>query len=333
MNNLNCILCGSISYKFIVDMNLFQRLYSILINDGTRRIINRHKDLKYAYCLNCGLIYQKFPPTDDCLGEFYKSWRSYMDKDEFKRYTDMKVTGNLLRIKWMEEGTDLFSLKGRMLDVGTADGSMCELFRKRGWESYGVEQTKEMVKYSKMFYKDINIIDNDYNIDLFPSKYFDFISFSNSLEHFRNPFDALDICSYHLKEDGYLYVEVPTFMSSNFREFISTHFYIFTKNTLPAVLRRRGFEIKKIGDPAAINLAQPYLAVLCQRNNTKQIYVFTAKINFKKEYKIFRRIVINRYIRVFIFTPIGSLLKRFLKLILSDTLYQKLRYLKKRHFT
>jgi len=312
---MNCILCGSVSYKGLVNMNLYQLLRRFLHNHRNTYIVEGHKSLKYVYCLGCGLIYQKFPPSDECLSKFYKTWRSDMDLEGFKKYTERKLSANEKKINWMEQGTDLSLLKGKMLDVGTADGSMCELFQRKGWISYGVEQTQEMVEYSKKFYKNIKIVDSAYEKQLFPPKHFDLILYGQSLEHFRDPFKAIEMSSSHLKQDGYLYIEVPTFMSSSFREFISQHFFIFTKNSLSKILIKQGYTIRKMDILYDKSDEQPDLAVLCQRNNKGNLSASILEADYKKEYKRFKQIVLYRYIYALTFRPFINLIKKSLSLI------------------
>tara|TARA_B100000686_G_scaffold149275_1_gene156563 strand:+ start:175 stop:768 length:594 start_codon:yes stop_codon:yes gene_type:complete len=83
---------------------------------------------------------------------------------------------------------DLLPKNIRVLDVGCGDGSLMNLLiKEKKIEARGLELVEENVK--KCIYKGLSVIEGDAETELhqFPSKSFDFVVLSQTLQAFYNP--------------------------------------------------------------------------------------------------------------------------------------------------
>ena len=88
----------------------------------------------------------------------------------------------------MKEIADLLPKNIRVLDVGCGDGSlMSHLIKEKNIEVRGLEIVEENVK--KCIYKGLSVIEGNAETELhqFPTKSFDFVILSQTLQAFYNP--------------------------------------------------------------------------------------------------------------------------------------------------
>lgn len=95
---------------------------------------------------------------------------------------------------------------GKILDIGTSTGVMLDIFKKHGWETWGVEPS-ESGRIAKS--KGHNIKRGFFEkVDL-PNNYFDIIIMNHTLEHLDNPVGILRKMKTLLKDSGIVYIDVP----------------------------------------------------------------------------------------------------------------------------
>mgnify|MGYP006262335689 FL=1 len=95
---------------------------------------------------------------------------------------------------------DLLPRNIRVLDVGCGDGSlMSHLIKEKNIEVRGLEIVEENVK--KCIYKGLSVIEGNAETELhqFPTKSFDFVILSQTLQAFYNPEKVLkDLSLIHI---------------------------------------------------------------------------------------------------------------------------------------
>src|SRR5579859_5368801 len=74
--------------------------------------------------------------------------------------------------------------KGRVLDVGASTGAMLDIFKEKGFETWGVEPSLSSSIAKKKGHK---IIFNYFEKAKLPSDYFDAVIMNHTLEHLNNP--------------------------------------------------------------------------------------------------------------------------------------------------
>jgi len=180
---------------------------------------------------------------------------------------------------------------GKLLDVGCAFGFFLEKARARGYETMGVEVSKEASQYAveKLGLKVINAPFD--KAAALPLDYFDIITLWHVIEHLDNPFETLVLLKKYLKKDGILVIEVPNEFNSLFmrlrrikftkREPVTPppkHLYWFTPKTLASIVTKSGYHILKIETEELANTrfwekrfyikwAKPFLDSIAQKLN------------------------------------------------------------------
>jgi len=84
----------------------------------------------------------------------------------------------------------LLKKSGRILDVGCGDGSFLLSFSERGWDTYGVDVSKDACNLAIKRLRR-NIFNSELSNCCFPSNYFDVIILNHALEHLSNPNETL----------------------------------------------------------------------------------------------------------------------------------------------
>jgi hypothetical protein len=102
----------------------------------------------------------------------------------------------------------------------------------------------EYISYDKIRFIPYENKKNDLHTLNLDEKNFDFIIFSQTLEHLYNPFIAVENLYAHLEEGGYLFTSVPTL---NIPHLVPAHFWGLTPMGLCVLMKSIGFDIIEIG--------------------------------------------------------------------------------------
>jgi len=158
------------------------------------------------------------------------------------------------------------NLKGfNILDVGCAQGNfllwLVDYYRFDKQYLYGIEFNKNFINFAKNEYG-FKIYNNWSGFrEEFGEKYFSLISYYHSLEHIQYPEAELLRSREFLKDDGILYISIPTWLDKtdsstwdnlyqintiSFEELYHlNHVNVFTKQSFQNLLKKCGFEIYK----------------------------------------------------------------------------------------
>lgn len=102
--------------------------------------------------------------------------------------------------------------KGKLLDVGCAEGAALSILKLNGFNVFGIEPSEPMVNFGKSKFKltDEEIVTGYYNNFTFPDNYFDGIISYHVIEHIKEPKIFLKNIFSHLKKEGYLFLSTPS---------------------------------------------------------------------------------------------------------------------------
>lgn len=153
-------------------------------------------------CQNCSHQYPNpmpFPEGD--LNEIY------VDADEYFRGHDVerkKQNG----LSLMREFEVRLGKKGRFLDVGCGVGELLWAAKESGWESEGIDPSKEFIEIGR---EKLGVEGRVTTLEeaAFPSDYFDAVIMSGIIEHLYNPFETLREIHRVLKPNGWFWFDAP----------------------------------------------------------------------------------------------------------------------------
>ena len=181
-----------------------------------------------------------------------------------------------------------------ILEIACNDGTLLEIFQKRGHQVLGVDPAKNLRKFSKS--KGLNIIVDywDKKISKKINKKFDLIIAQNVLAHVSSPKEFLDSVGECLKEDGIAAIQTSQyymFKNFEFDTIYHEHHSFFSIKSLDSLLRGTNLfmhdaEIVKIHGGSLLS----YLKIKSKKNIVKKRKInllqnerkFLNNINFKK---------------------------------------------------
>lgn len=181
-----CKVCSSNHYKKIWEIK------------------NIWKEYKDVYqCDECSLYFID-SPTDEEINSLYKN--EYHNNIKNKLFetakSKMRYARSLSQFNFIKQTIDLKNKD--ICEIGAFDGLLLSLFKKNNNNVFGYELNDDARVYAKKKY-DIDLKENFLESK---SKY-DIIILSHVIEHFREPKEILIKIKSMLKDNGFIYIEVP----------------------------------------------------------------------------------------------------------------------------
>lgn len=250
----------------------------------------KYNDLSVVKCLKCGLYFVDEEFLSAKFSELYKEdmydnyWR-YESGFYEKHWQEMESRQEDIIRDLLEESRniDRYYKDGKILDMGCFKGHFCKIMHDRGWETKGVDISREAIEFGK----------KEFGLDLYcgelkelalASGSFDVATLWGVIEHFKEPRSVIREIARVLKKKGLLVIKTQsqtslltdialllhaiTFrkMSSHLDFFYShEHLYRFNPRNLTKLLESEGVMVKEIRyDSAyiikfALKSAKPYI--------------------------------------------------------------------------
>lgn len=229
-----CIICGSkkVHYGFSLDKFRIEK------------------------CDDCGFMRLNPQPTDEALAKIDSS--PYFLGSE-KSETQTQATA--LKSSTANAYLDLLAayaripLTGTLLEIGCGHGDFLLQAAKRGLTVTGIEYSQHAVDVaaSKLEPYSGQVICGEITKLLESKQQFDYIVFTNVLEHVRDPHAFLQSVYTLLKKEGMVAAVVPSldslsarFMKNKWVEFKLEHLWYFSTPTLRRLLHAEGFSEVKV---------------------------------------------------------------------------------------
>jgi hypothetical protein len=243
-----CRVCLS---KKILDLRIKKDYY--LMN------LDQTVSIPYSICSDCHFIFQSEYVGDEFLNHYYKLSPMLRRKDP----TIYEVDQNERQSAFLSRHMDLQGIS--VLEIGAHAGAfLAHLHKRYECETYFDELSDEA---RNILSSQEGLI--DYRL-LGKAKELDLVVLRHVLEHVFDLDTFLKYVKSNLKEDGYLYIEVPdwSFLDSNTDPLIFEHLNQFSTYNLILLLGRTGWQCEVVeknicpDDPATPNrvirlLAQP----------------------------------------------------------------------------
>jgi SAM-dependent methyltransferase len=236
-------------------------------------------------------------------GLFYRNPR-LSDKDEINKYK-YKIYDNSSVLIEDRSKTEMFvstlnnleHYKGKILDIGCANGYFLTLARDRGWEPHGVEISDFPLRKARESLGGKYVFGVPLKMANFPPNYFDVISMWDVLDHLMDPLGELMEIRRILKKKGLLIIRVRnmTFhmlinklFKKNLFGIIKkptiTHLFGFNNKNIKVMLEKANLSKPRIVN-SKLTLGDPYSQIKflggCGTNFTKIIYyAFSQLISF-----------------------------------------------------
>lgn len=239
MEEVSCNLCDNKDEKIIYEAKYNLETKSDFDvkfkSSGDERLIDR-----VVECKKCGLRYvnPRLKPTLIIKGYSEGSDENFISQAEGRERTFRRQLNFI----------NNYTVKGNLLDIGTAGGSFLKVAKEDGWSVEGIEPNKWLCEWG---FKNYGIkikqgVLKDYK---FPSNNFDLITLWDVLEHTSDPRSVLKECCRILKPGGTILINYPDvdtiihkLMGRRWIFYLSVHLYYFTPKTLTKMLENEGFK-------------------------------------------------------------------------------------------
>jgi 2-polyprenyl-3-methyl-5-hydroxy-6-metoxy-1,4-benzoquinol methylase len=152
-------------------------------------------------CLRCSLVFVDPQPERQALGEHYNEGY-YREWTGVQRERRLGMWG--ARLDRLERRVS----RGRLLDVGCAEGTFLELAKRRGWEVSGTELSAYAAAEASRRLG-AEIFCGELSEARYPDCSFDVVTLWHVLEHVRNPGDCLREIRRIIRPQGFLLIAVP----------------------------------------------------------------------------------------------------------------------------
>jgi 2-polyprenyl-3-methyl-5-hydroxy-6-metoxy-1,4-benzoquinol methylase len=155
-------------------------------------------------CPRCKLVFVYPQPTEEFLR---KELYSYESGYQANRVEDLSKRAEDKRARTVLDSLTKINPKGRILDVGCANGQFMYWAQKRGFEAAGVELNRRTAEVARGYGFEV------YNGFLeeadFAQESFDAIFLGEIIEHVPNPRDFVGNCSKLLRPGGLIAITTP----------------------------------------------------------------------------------------------------------------------------
>lgn len=208
----------------------------------------------YLKCPKCTLIWLCPRPNKKYINDYYPqeygAYQTVTSPTPVQKIVRYLIKNNSIVAKLLIKDELFFwKNKGKILDVGTGNGSYLNVLSGWGWDAHGLEFNKEVVQRAKKAgVKNIHygqLLDHS-----LPINHYDVVRYSHVMEHVPSARKEIQGSWRILKRGGTLLMLVPNIDSLMFKVFKDywylldppRHFYQFTPKTITRYLKEEGFQ-------------------------------------------------------------------------------------------
>jgi len=211
----------------------------------------REGEFSIVRCNECGLEMVDPQPSASVLSSYYGV--DYYGSGSAKFLPMIQWLRRISVIKKVRKIRSLSKRdKGRIMDIGCADGSFLFNIKKREWDTTGIEISTSAG--TRRSFKDLDIIIGDIVEQHFPERSYNVVTLWHVFEHLADPDVYLNEIRRIMTPDGLLVITVPNMRSWQsqwfgkdwFHRDIPRHLYHYSPDTLRNLLSKYGFRIEKI---------------------------------------------------------------------------------------
>ena len=204
-------------------------------------------------CPGCGHRQTDPMPADDELGRAYAGAASqdYVEEESGQRETARRALGQIEQHLAPDPDNGAGRAR-RLLDLGCWVGFLLAEARERGWETLGVEPSQFASAYARDELG-LEVLTGELLSAELQLGHYDAVVMGDVIEHLPRPDQALDRMAALLRPGGLAWMALPDAGSLVARglgrrwwSVIPTHVQFFTRDSIRALLERRGWTVLEI---------------------------------------------------------------------------------------
>jgi ubiquinone/menaquinone biosynthesis C-methylase UbiE len=224
--------------------------------------------LQKALCNGCGLLFSQIRPKWNYALKLLYSESEFTTAEtplEVRRVKRYQTLGAVFKEICPDSKT--------LLDVGSGTAVGANEFQNMGWKVTAIEPDSRSALSAKTRHQNLEILSctiEEYNSK--SNQQFDIVTFIHSLEHIYDPKSVLSEIAKKVKENGLLYIEVPSISNIGFFDYTHlAHVSYFNFNNLSRLLNEFGFTAHARLYPKSKPFGPYHLGVLFQKSEKKPL--------------------------------------------------------------
>lgn len=206
-------------------------------------------------CVSCGFRFTGNVPSDERIGDYYKS-SDYISHSDTEKGMVNKIY-HLVRSHMLRRKCEMVkSLTGRksghILDYGCGTGYFPAKMRQRGWDVSCIEISPDARDFA---YRNLGVkAQSPSELVRFDKKSFDCITLWHVMEHVSDMHEKMDFFRDLLKDDGVLIMAVPNCLSYDAQKYgyrwaaydVPRHLWHFVPETMKMLGADHRFKLEKM---------------------------------------------------------------------------------------
>ena len=240
--------------------------------------LDHFSDVGLVKCSDCSFVFTEKIPSKTELVDYYSNEyerTNYLSPITEKRYNQLL------------DGFEKYRKNNRILDIGAGCGFFITTAKKRGWEVYGTELSKNSVAGCKNLNSELSY--GELHELQFPEESFDVVVNLEVIEHLNNPIQFVGEISRILRKGGITYLTTPNFNAIHrFRlkekyDVISypNHLCYYTPKTIKKLFKANNFTPKKV-----ITTGYSFTRLRTSKGTSNQSFVSETSDDEMLRYKI-----------------------------------------------
>lgn len=232
-----------------------------------------HETFKVNICSTCSLGITTPRPSNDKLGEYYKSneYISHSGKSSgglgfvYRIARSFALKSKLSRIQKIKR-------QGSILDFGCGTGEFLQTMKSSGWHIQGLEVSDS----ARQKAEELNGQKFIRSLDEISGAQFDVITAWHVIEHVPELTQTVKKLKEVLKQDGVIFIAVPNYQSPDGEKYknhwagfdVPRHLWHFSKKSMAVLLSTAGF---KLVDTIPMKLDAYYVSMLSEKYRNKNV--------------------------------------------------------------
>lgn len=213
-----------------------------------RELYGERTKSEWKACGRCGFVHQNPRPSIAALNAFYVDGAyhstptplAYSDRDKYMKFARWYY-GDKVDYAIAQSGVR----RGAVFEMGFGFGGALELFRERGWDTYGREPDPRLAAFAQdtlgLRGPERGLVDGTLT-----NPPVDLVFSNHAFEHVADLHGVMSALRSIMKPGGCIFTAVPTYAANrsnmSLRWMNSAHYSMFTCASLDQLMARHGFE-------------------------------------------------------------------------------------------
>jgi 2-polyprenyl-3-methyl-5-hydroxy-6-metoxy-1,4-benzoquinol methylase len=214
-----------------------------------------HENFEIWECKACTLRFTQNVPNESKIGRYYES-EDYISHSDTKKGLINSLYHKVRKRTLVGKRDAIIKYtglkKGSILDIGAGTGAFLNTMKSAGWESTGIEPSKNVRDAAQKLYS--LTLQSVESFELLPTASFDAITMWHVLEHVHDLRGYMARLKALLKPNGRLFIAVPNYTSYDaraYKEFwaaydVPRHLYHFSPLSMRQLLKEEELKLQQI---------------------------------------------------------------------------------------